>query len=111
MEILNSTSCAAIAASKRWRTRSASQHTSMGADIFRFHVGDFRCVAILDGTFRYLPSLFFANVPKDAYEPRLSEHAEPVATIEVPISVFSRYGGTACSSTPEPPVLVRPRAS
>ncbi len=66
----------------------------MGADIFRFHVGDFRCVAILDGTFRYPPSLFFANVPKEVYEPRLSEHAEPVASIEVPyICLFLDTGG------------------
>jgi glyoxylase-like metal-dependent hydrolase (beta-lactamase superfamily II) len=56
----------------------------MDADIFRFQVGTFSCVAVLDGTFQYPPSLFFANVPPDVYQPRLREDGQSATAMEVP---------------------------
>jgi glyoxylase-like metal-dependent hydrolase (beta-lactamase superfamily II) len=56
----------------------------MGSETFRFDVGSFACTAILDGTFRYPPGLFFANVPKEQYEPRLRQPGQDLETIEVP---------------------------
>ena len=55
----------------------------MNADMFEFRVGRFRCLALRDGTFRYPPELFFSNLPRDQYEPRLGS-GQPVETIEVP---------------------------
>jgi len=54
----------------------------MTKEVFPFRIGRFQCLAILDGTFRYPPDLFFANVPKDRYERRLGPGS--VETIEVP---------------------------
>ena len=56
----------------------------MDAGIFRFQIGTFSCLALLDGTFQYPPSLFFANVPPDVYEPRLRESGQSATALEVP---------------------------
>lgn len=55
----------------------------MNTDMFEFRIGRVRCLALLDGTFRYPPELFFSNLPKAEYEPRLGS-GQPVETIEVP---------------------------
>ncbi|HVG72064.1 MAG TPA: MBL fold metallo-hydrolase [Vicinamibacterales bacterium] len=55
----------------------------MSTDTFEFRVGRFMCLALLDGTFRYPPELFFSNLPRDQYESRLGS-GEGVETIEVP---------------------------
>ena len=55
----------------------------MSEGVFRFSVGTFQCAAILDGTLRYPPPFFFANVPRDQYERALSPDGQPVDTIEV----------------------------
>jgi glyoxylase-like metal-dependent hydrolase (beta-lactamase superfamily II) len=53
----------------------------MNADIYRFKLGDFHCVAVSDGTHTYAPPTFpppaiflFANAPKERLEPVLREH-------------------------------------
>lgn len=56
----------------------------MKTGTFRFHVGNFACLAILDGTFAYPPGLFFANLSREQYEPRLDTHGQQKGTIEVP---------------------------
>ena len=56
----------------------------MKTGTFPFHVGNFACLAILDGTFAYPPGLFFANLSREQYEPRLDTHGQQKGTIEVP---------------------------
>lgn len=53
----------------------------MGAESYRFRVGDFKCTAISDGTFTYAPPIFpppsiflFANAPREILERALREH-------------------------------------
>jgi glyoxylase-like metal-dependent hydrolase (beta-lactamase superfamily II) len=53
----------------------------MTADTYRFHVGDFQCVVVSDGTHTYAPPTFpppaiflFSNAPKEQLEQTLGEH-------------------------------------
>jgi glyoxylase-like metal-dependent hydrolase (beta-lactamase superfamily II) len=53
----------------------------MNVEIYRFKVGDFRCIAINDGTFTYEPPLIprpadflFANAPKKLLKETLNKH-------------------------------------
>lgn len=56
----------------------------MSSETFRFSVGDFKCIAISDGTFRYPVAMFFANVSKEQYEPALRQRGLSLEQIEVP---------------------------
>jgi glyoxylase-like metal-dependent hydrolase (beta-lactamase superfamily II) len=53
----------------------------MNAEVYRFNVGDFKCMAINDGNFTYEPPLIpppadflFANAPKELLKETLNEH-------------------------------------
>jgi glyoxylase-like metal-dependent hydrolase (beta-lactamase superfamily II) len=57
----------------------------MAADTYRFHVGDFQCIAVSDGSHTYVPpnfpppaTLLFANAPVDSVEQALQQHGIPV---------------------------------
>jgi len=56
----------------------------MNAEIYRFKVGNFECIAISDGTLTYAPPMFpppatflFVNAPKERLEPVLRQHNLP----------------------------------
>jgi glyoxylase-like metal-dependent hydrolase (beta-lactamase superfamily II) len=53
----------------------------MNAEVYRFNVGDFECLAVSDGTFTYAPPLIpppaaflFTNVPKELLDQTLRNH-------------------------------------
>jgi glyoxylase-like metal-dependent hydrolase (beta-lactamase superfamily II) len=46
----------------------------MNAEIYRFKVGTFECMAVSDGTFAYPHHSFFANAPKEHLEQVLREY-------------------------------------
>ena len=53
----------------------------MATEIYRFNIGDFRCIAVSDGTHTYAPPTFpppaiflFANAPIEHLEQTLAEH-------------------------------------
>jgi glyoxylase-like metal-dependent hydrolase (beta-lactamase superfamily II) len=53
----------------------------MNAEVYSFRVGDFQCIAVSDGTYKYGPPLFpppatflFANAPKDSPDKAFTEN-------------------------------------
>src|SRR2546430_1065780 len=56
----------------------------MGPENVRFDVGNFKCIAMLDGTFRYPAAMFFTNVPKEQYETLLRQCGQSAEEIEIP---------------------------
>ena len=46
----------------------------MSVESFPFEIGDFKCIAVSDGTFSYPDHSFFANAPKESLEQVLREH-------------------------------------
>jgi glyoxylase-like metal-dependent hydrolase (beta-lactamase superfamily II) len=56
----------------------------MNAEIHRFKVGTFECIAVSDGTFTYPLHSFFANAPKEALEQVLGEHNIQPGEIKAP---------------------------
>lgn len=57
---------------------------SANVEVLPFRVGGFSCLALLDGTFTYPPSLFFANLPSAQYEPHLVAAGQSPQAMEVP---------------------------
>src|SRR5262245_54522470 len=55
----------------------------MNPGTFRFRVGTFECVSILDGTMRYPPAFLFANLQPKDYEHRLPNPTVSPQTLEV----------------------------
>ena len=56
----------------------------MDAEIYRFKIGAFNCLAVSDGTFVYPAGMIFGNAPKEEYEAALGERRFPLDTIETP---------------------------
>lgn len=56
----------------------------MNADIYRFKVGDFVCMAASDGTFDYTDRSFFINAPNERLEHVLREHDFQPGEIKAP---------------------------
>ncbi len=56
----------------------------MTAGTFRFHVGEFECIAISDGALNYPPESLFANAPPERVEEALRERGLPVDQVTTP---------------------------
>ncbi|HVN07754.1 MAG TPA: MBL fold metallo-hydrolase [Patescibacteria group bacterium] len=62
----------------------------MKSDAFRFALGKFQCLALLDGISRYPAGAFFTNVQKEKYESMLcgrGESAEEIAVPYIPLCI------------------------
>jgi len=53
-------------------------------DIYRFNVGNFKCICINDGGHYYLPEQFFKNVEKEQLDSILQKHNIPTDQIYTP---------------------------
>ena len=58
----------------------------MTAGTFRFHVGEFECIAISDGALNYPPESLFANAPLERVEETLRGHDLSVDQVTTPYS-------------------------
>ena len=56
----------------------------MNAEIYRFTVGTFECIAVSDGASQYPAQTWFANAPKERLEQVLREHDIPPGEIAAP---------------------------
>src|SRR5512142_2495828 len=56
----------------------------MNADFYRFSVGHFDCISILDGYVDYSIEHMYANAPKEQVEAALQDHALPVDKVTTP---------------------------
>ncbi len=66
----------------------------MDAKYYRFHVGNFACVAASDGYSTYPPERFFMNVPKEEVDAVLLQHNLPTDTIVTPYTLLFVDTGT-----------------
>jgi glyoxylase-like metal-dependent hydrolase (beta-lactamase superfamily II) len=48
----------------------------LSSNVFRFKVGEFACLAILDDRCSYPPEIFFSNVPRDRLRPLLAGYGK-----------------------------------
>jgi glyoxylase-like metal-dependent hydrolase (beta-lactamase superfamily II) len=55
----------------------------MNSETFRFILGRFSCISILDCKFRYNPQLFFSNVSQEVIEPRLAKYDANLQEVEM----------------------------
>jgi glyoxylase-like metal-dependent hydrolase (beta-lactamase superfamily II) len=62
----------------------AKQEVTMDTESYRFRVGNFKCIAVSDGTHTYAPpdfpppaTLLFSNAPGESLEPALLQHNLP----------------------------------
>src|SRR5712691_6853466 len=51
---------------------------------FHFQVGDFACMAVLDGMPRYPAAMFFTNLQKEQYEPALRQRGQAPEGMDIP---------------------------
>jgi hypothetical protein len=49
----------------------------MQTNFYRFSLGAFECVCLLDGTYEYPPQNMYANVPREQLEAALRERDLP----------------------------------
>jgi glyoxylase-like metal-dependent hydrolase (beta-lactamase superfamily II) len=56
----------------------------MNSNTFRFQVGSFACLAIMDDRPRYPIGMFLTNLPRDQYEPLLRQRGQDVQEIDLP---------------------------
>jgi glyoxylase-like metal-dependent hydrolase (beta-lactamase superfamily II) len=56
----------------------------MGADYYRFRLGDFECVSLSDGSVDYPLKNFFANVPIEQIEETLRQRGLPIDYVTTP---------------------------
>lgn len=64
----------------------------MNEEIFPFHIGDFECIAISDGTFVYTDNSFFMNAPKKSMDEVLRKYN--IRSGEIPTPWTSLYINT-----------------
>ena len=65
----------------------------MKSETFRFQVGNFSCIAIMDDRPRYPVGMFLTNLPKEQYEPLLRQRGEDTEEIDLPyICLFINTG-------------------
>jgi glyoxylase-like metal-dependent hydrolase (beta-lactamase superfamily II) len=67
----------------------------MTSETVRFDVGNFKCIAVLDGTFRYPAGMFFTNVSKERYETLLRQRGQSAEEIETPYTCLYIDTGVA----------------
>jgi glyoxylase-like metal-dependent hydrolase (beta-lactamase superfamily II) len=65
----------------------------MKSETFRFQVGGFSCLAIMDDRPRYPIGMFLTNLPRERYEPLLRQRGQYAQEIDVPyICLFINTG-------------------
>ena len=56
----------------------------MKSDFYRFRLGEFECVCLLDGTMDYPIQNIYSNVPREQVEKALRQHHLPVEFVTTP---------------------------
>jgi glyoxylase-like metal-dependent hydrolase (beta-lactamase superfamily II) len=60
---------------------------------FRFHVGNFSCIAIMDNAFRYPLAMFLTNLAREQYEPLLRQRGQDLEQVELPYTCLFIHTG------------------
>ena len=56
----------------------------MKSETFRFQLGSFSCLAIMDDAPRYPIGMFLTNLAKEVYEPLLRQRGQDAQEIDLP---------------------------